>query len=214
MICSGKGGVGKTNTTSLLGKEFSRMEKTVVLIDADFGLRNLDIQFSIEDKILYNIADLLNGVCSWKQACIRLQDSLYLIPGTKNATFFCGQSMFHRVLNELQEVFDYILIDTPAGITNVHRALLPLVDEGIIVFTWDKSSISDALSMSHLLQEENIPIYSILNQSKPLYRRIYRDPEIHETCNTLLQSKYLGMIPFIKNPKGGIRDIRRICDQL
>ena len=74
MIASGKGGVGKTTVTALLGSQLARMDKTVVMLDTDFGLRNLDLYFQLQDRIVYNLVDVLCGTCSFQQAIIPIDE--------------------------------------------------------------------------------------------------------------------------------------------
>ena len=219
MITSGKGGVGKTTATALLGIQLSRMDKKVVLIDTDFGLRNLDILFCIENQIRYNIADVLRGTCCTGQACIPLQHNLWVIPGTKDASFSATPERFAEVLTDLSKHYDYIMIDTPAGIGKTHQMILPSVNQGILIMTWDKASISDAIAMSRLMHTRDIPLKTLLNEQSPMYRRYFSGQEMIYLCENTLESEFVGCIPFQKhwvfsdNRKTN-RSIQRICSKL
>lgn len=219
MITSGKGGVGKTTATALIGRELSRMDKRVMLIDTDFGMRNLDLLFSLENKIIYNIADVLQGTCHVKQAAFRIQTGLYVLPGTKDYTFRLTQASLGALLHTLREQFDYIIFDTPAGIGHVHQTLLPFITRGIIVLTWDKPAISDAMCMSRLLHTRELPVSCILNRSG--HFRLYKKQhaEAATICNECFHSRFLGEIPNLKEndlyeENFCNRALRKICSQI
>ena len=219
MITSGKGGVGKTTATALLGLQLSRMDKKVALIDTDFGLRNLDILFSIEDKIRYNIADVLRGICSAKQACIPVDTNLSVIPGTKDTTFLGSSERFSEMIEELREHYDFIIIDTPAGIGSIHRMVLPFITQGILIMTWDKASISDAIAMSRLMHTRDIPLKTILNEQNPITRRFSGNHEMQYLCHDIFDSEFMGRIPYQKHMyftenRRTHKSIQMICSKL
>ncbi len=219
MITSGKGGVGKTTTTALMGLQLSQMDKKVVLIDTDFGLRNLDILFSLENKIIYNIVDVLHGTCTLKQALLAITNNLYLIPGTKNTDFRLTTDNLLPILSILDEQFDYILIDTPAGITDTHRCLLPCVSQSILVTTWDKASISDGIAMSRLLHCMDKPIRCILNEQHAKHLPAFWNKHPEEICFEFFDGDYIGTIPFQKEitmhrKQRTIKSIRQICTKI
>src|SRR5690554_4123676 len=119
VITSGKGGVGKTTTTANIGTALAMMEKRVCLIDADIGLRNLDVVMGLENRIVYNIVDVIEGNCRLKQALIRDKryPNLFLLPSaqTRDKTAVTIEQM-KKLTDDLKEQFDYILMDCPAGI--------------------------------------------------------------------------------------------------
>ena len=119
VITSGKGGVGKTTTSANVGTGLARMGKKVCLIDTDIGLRNLDVVMGLENRIVYNLVDVVEGHCRVKQALIRdkRNPSLYLLPSaqTRDKTAVSPEQMI-KMVTHLREQFDYIILDCPAGI--------------------------------------------------------------------------------------------------
>lgn len=219
MIASGKGGVGKTTATAMLGAQLSRLDKKTVMIDVDFGLRNLDLLFSLDERIRYNIADVLQGICSINQACVSVMPGLYLIPGTQNHHFSVSGIALERMLKDLSDKFDYILFDTSAGITDTHEQLLPYMDVSVLVTTWDAASLSDALSIRRFLQQEDIPCYLLLNELKPIPLALFLKREIPGYCEHFLDCRYAGNIPYRKkiqdwNFQKKVPAIENICLKL
>ena len=119
VITSGKGGVGKTTTAANIGAGLSKLDKKVVVIDTDLGLRNLDVVMGLENLIVYNLVDVIEGTCRLKQALIRDKryENLYLLPSaqTRDKTAISPGQM-KKLTSELRDEFDYILLDCPAGI--------------------------------------------------------------------------------------------------
>lgn len=146
MITSGKGGVGKTTVAANLGMELARSDKKVVLLDTDFGLRNLDIIMGLESRTLYHLGDVVSGDCRVRQALVSYpyQDNLWLIPAPGDSGYLPKEAGFQRLMERLQSEFDYIILDTPAGVGAVFHFLLPFVHEAVVVATSDISSVSDS----------------------------------------------------------------------
>ena len=119
VITSGKGGVGKTTTTANIGTALAALGKRVVVVDGDTGLRNLDVLMGLENRIVYTIIDAIEGRCRLKQALIKDKrfPNLCLLPTaqTKDKDDISAQQML-KLVKELKEDFDYVIIDSPAGI--------------------------------------------------------------------------------------------------
>jgi septum site-determining protein MinD len=147
VFTSGKGGVGKTTTTANVGGALAKLGKQVVLIDADIGLRNLDLVLGLEKRIVYDLVDLVEGRCQPRQALIRDKriDGLYLLPAsqTREKESITEEQM-RAVTRSLAAEFDAILIDCPAGIEHGFRNAVAGADEAIVVTTPEVSAIRDA----------------------------------------------------------------------
>lgn len=159
VITSGKGGVGKTTTTANIGTGLALLGKKVVVIDADIGLRNLDVVLGLENRIVYDIVDVVNGVCKTRQALIKDKrfDGLFLLPAaqTKDKSAVNQQQMID-LCTELKESFDYIIIDCPAGIEQGFKNAIAGADKAIVVTTPEVSAVRDADRIIGLLEAAEI----------------------------------------------------------
>ncbi|MEW9124217.1 MAG: septum site-determining protein MinD [Thermotaleaceae bacterium] len=147
VVTSGKGGVGKTTTTANIGTGLALNGKKVVVVDADIGLRNLDVVMGLENRIVYDIVDVVEGVCRLRQALIKDKrfDGLFLLPAAqtkdKNAV---NPKQMQQLCNELKESFDYVIIDCPAGIEQGFKNAIAGADRAIVVTTPEISAVRDA----------------------------------------------------------------------
>lgn len=221
MITSGKGGVGKTTATAFLGTELSRMDKSVVMIDTDFGLRNLDLHFSLDRRIVYNIVDVLDGTCSLKQALIPLDHSrkLYILPGSKDYRYELSQSSLVHVLQELTREFDYILIDTPAGIVDTHLKIFPCVTEVLLVTTLTDAAIRDAITMSSVIKKYGVPTRILFNQMSKTPLVSIGNKHLLYLSQDVFQLDSLGVFPYIGEygmygTKKIHKSLQQICEQI
>lgn len=147
VVTSGKGGVGKTTTTANIGTALALAGKKVVMIDADTGLRNLDLHLGLENRIVYNLVDVVEGTCRLKQALIKDKrfDSLFLLPTaqTKDKTAVNPLQM-QKIVEELKKEFDFIIIDCPAGIEHGFENAVAGADMAVVVTTPEVSAVRDA----------------------------------------------------------------------
>ena len=165
VITSGKGGVGKTTTSANIGTALALMDKKVCLIDTDIGLRNLDVVMGLENRIIYDIVDVIEGRCRLKQALIRDKrfEDLSLLPAaqTSDKTSVTSEGM-REIITELKTEYDYIIIDCPAGIEQGFQNAIAGADRAIVVTTPEKSSVRDADRIIGLIEQEDIEAPSLL----------------------------------------------------
>jgi len=156
-ITSGKGGVGKTTATANIGICLAKLSKRVVVIDADIGLRNLDVVMGLENRVVYDLVDVVEGRARVQQALIRDKrvDSLFLLPAaqTRDKDAVHPEQMVD-LCNRLRPNFDFILIDSPAGIERGYRNAVAPADKVIIIATPEVSSVRDADRVIGLLEAE------------------------------------------------------------
>jgi septum site-determining protein MinD len=171
VITSGKGGVGKTTTTANLGAALASMGRRVCLVDADIGLRNLDVVLGLENRIVYDLVDVVEGFARLKQALIKDKrlDSLYLLPAaqTKDKTAVNPQQM-QSLMEDLKGEFDFVLVDSPAGIEQGFRNAIAGAGRAVVVATPEVSSVRDADRIIGLLEAAELPAPSlIVNRLRP-----------------------------------------------
>ena len=158
VVTSGKGGVGKTSVTSNLGITLAKTNK-VCLIDADLGLKNLDVVLGIENRVIFDMQDVISGVCSLSQALVKdkRNNNLFILPACKSLDVQkINFGYLEKIINDLKSSFDYILIDSPAGIERGFYNAIKNADEAIVVITLDISSIRDADKVIGILNSNNI----------------------------------------------------------
>ncbi|MCX5741790.1 MAG: septum site-determining protein MinD [Proteobacteria bacterium] len=167
VITSGKGGVGKTTTTANLGTALAQLGFSVVLVDADIGLRNLDVVMGLENRIVFHLVDAIRGKCTLQKAMIkdRRLDNLWILPAsqTDDKDAVTPDDM-RRVIGELKAHHDFVLIDCPAGIEQGFKNAIAGADEAIVVATPEVSSIRDADRVVGLLAQADVSARLIVNR--------------------------------------------------
>ena len=202
VITSGKGGVGKTTTTANVGTGLAKEGKKVVLIDTDIGLRNLDVVMGLENRIVYNLVDVIEGNCRLKQALIKDKryPNLFLLPSaqTRDKDAVTQEQMV-ALTAELKEEFDYILLDCPAGIEQGFKNAIAGADRSIVVTTPEVSAVRDADRIIGLLEANEIgTIELVVNRLRPdMVRR--GDMMSSEDVVEILAVDLLGVVPDDEN---------------
>ncbi|MDL2268453.1 septum site-determining protein MinD [Desulfosarcina sp. OttesenSCG-928-A07] len=171
VISSGKGGVGKTTATASIGAALALAGKKVVVVDMDIGLRNLDVVMGLENRIVFNIVDVIRNKCKLQQATIKSRriDNLYLIPASQsdNKDAITPQDMV-RVSKKLRAEFDFILMDCPAGIERGFENAIAAADEAVVVCTPEISAVRDADRVIGLLYAKEITSRLLINRIVPI----------------------------------------------
>ena len=202
VVTSGKGGVGKTTTTANVGTGLAKLGKKVCLIDTDIGLRNLDVVMGLENRIVYNLVDVVEGNCRMKQALIKDKryDNLFLLPSaqTRDKTAVSPEQM-KKLTDELRDEYDYIILDCPAGIEQGFKNAISGADRALIVTTPEVSAIRDADRIIGLLEASGIhKIDLIINRIRmDLVRR--GDMMSNDDVIEILAVSLIGAVPDDEN---------------
>lgn len=198
VITSGKGGVGKTTATANLGVGLAALGHKVCLIDADIGLRNLDVVMGLENRIVYDLVDVTSGHCHYRKALIKDKryDNLFLLPAaqTKDKTAVSPEQMY-ALCNEVKGEFDYVIIDCPAGIEQGFKNAIAGAEKAIVITTPEVSAVRDADRIIGLLEKEDLRDPKlIINRLRP---RMVRQGDMMSIDDIIdiLAIDLLGVVP-------------------
>ncbi len=198
VVTSGKGGVGKTTATANLGAALAMRGHRVVVIDTDIGLRNLDVIMGLENRIVYDLVNVIEGKCRVRQAMIKDKQGLdlYLIPAAQTRDKDSIEpAQVKELCAQLEQEHDYVLIDCPAGIEQGFRNATAAAQEAIIVTTPEVASIRDADRVIGLLEASG------LHQHRLIINRISADMVkrgemmSQQDVESLLAIELLGLVP-------------------
>jgi len=197
VVTSGKGGVGKTTATASIGAALALDGNRVAVVDMDIGLRNLDVILGLENRIVFNIVDVVQGKCKLKQAAIkdRRIDNLYLIPASQsdNKDVISPDDII-RISKQLKKEFDYILMDCPAGIERGFENAVAAADDAVVICTPDVSAVRDADRIIGLLYAKSLTPKLVINRIIPAM--VERgDMLSHEDVVEVLSVDLLGLVP-------------------
>ncbi len=199
VVTSGKGGVGKTTASANVGTGLARLGYTVILVDTDIGLRNLDILMGLENRIVYNIIDVIEERCKLNQALVKDKrlPNLSLLPAaqTRDKSALNAEYMM-KLVNEMREKADFVVIDSPAGIEQGFQNAVVAADEAIVVCNPEMSSIRDADRIIGLLEaNDNVQTYKlIVNRVRPGMMKNNDMMDIDDVLD-ILNIKLLGIVP-------------------
>jgi septum site-determining protein MinD len=198
VVTSGKGGVGKTTSTANLGMALAKLGRNVAVIDADFGLRNLDLLLGLENRIVYTAVEVISGECRLEQALVKdkRQPRLVLLPAAQNRMKDAvSAEQMKQVVGMLAEKYDYILIDSPAGIEQGFQNAIAAAKEGIIVTTPEIAAVRDADRVVGLLEAHNVKrIHLIVNRIRPAMVQA-NDMMSVQDVREILAIPLLGVVP-------------------
>ncbi|MCE2929428.1 MAG: septum site-determining protein MinD [Candidatus Caenarcaniphilales bacterium] len=200
VVTSGKGGVGKTTTTANIGAALAGLGKNTCVIDMDIGLRNLDILMGLENRVVYNLVEVIEGTCKLKQALVRDKKfpNLSLLPAaqTRDKTSVNAEQV-KALIEEVRKHFDFVLVDCPAGIESGFQNSIAGADEALVVVTPEMSSVRDADRIVGLLEARRDQIggvHLIVNRIKPGLIETHQMMSI-EDIQEILALDLIGMVP-------------------
>ena len=197
VITSGKGGVGKTTTTANVGAALAKRGKRVILVDADIGLRNLDLVLGLEKRIVFDLIEVAEGRCQLRQALIKDKrfESLSILPAAQTRDKDAiTEAQFAEIVDQAAQIADYVLIDCPAGIEAGFRNAVAGANEAIVVTTPEVSAIRDADRVVGKLNDKQLPIRLIVNRLRPEMVRTGDMLSVEDVCE-ILSVELLGIVP-------------------
>jgi len=202
VVASGKGGTGKTMFSANLGATLAKKGRKVVLVDMDTGLRNLDLYLGLENNVVYDVNDVLNGVCRIKQALIKDKSfpGLFFMAASPKPDDGETTPLHVKVLcDKLRQAFDYVIIDAPAGLDDGLAVALGGADEVLLVITPEFSSIRDCETVTAALKEQGMTnVHYILNKVNVKLMKAGLAPSLRDFPREITE-RILGMIQYDEN---------------
>ncbi len=197
VVTSGKGGVGKTTTTANVGAALAKRGHKVILVDTDIGLRNLDLVLGVEKRIVFDLVEVIEGRCQLRQALIKDKrfESLSMLPAAQTREKeSVSEAQMTKVVEELAEMADFVIIDCPAGIEHGFRNAIAGAKEAILVTTPEVSAIRDADRVVGKLTAAGMPLRLIVNRIRPDMVRTGDMMSVDDVCE-ILSAELLGAVP-------------------
>lgn len=198
VVTSGKGGVGKTTTSANIATALAQLDKKVCMVDTDIGLRNLDVVMGLENRIIYDLIDVVTERCRLPQALIKDKrfSELYLLPAAQTTDKHAAEPHeIRKIIEDLKKDFDYVIIDCPAGIEHGFKNAVAGADKAIVVTTPENSAVRDADRIIGLLESENIfDSKLVINRIRSNMVRSGDMIDIEDICQ-LLAIDLIGLVP-------------------
>lgn len=198
VVTSGKGGVGKTTCTANLGMALAKRGRQVAVVDADFGLRNLDLLLGLENRVVYTALDVLSGDCRLSQALVKdkRQERLALLPAAQNRSKEAiNPEQMQQLVSALTETYDYVLIDCPAGIEMGFRNAIAPAQEALIVTTPEIAAVRDADRVIGLLEASDIRQIRLIVNRLRIHMVQTSDMMSVEDVQEILAIPLVGLVP-------------------
>lgn len=198
VVTSGKGGVGKTTSTANIGMALASRGNKIAVLDADFGLRNLDLLLGLENRIVYTALDVMSGECTLDDALVKdkRQPNLALLPAAQNRTKDAvNTDQMRQLVTDLGQRYEYVLIDCPAGIEMGFKNAIIAAKEAVIVTTPEISAVRDADRVIGLLEAHSIKkIHLIVNRIRPAMVQANNMMSVQDV-QEILAIPILGIVP-------------------
>lgn len=196
VVTSGKGGAGKSTVTAGLGYALSRHNGRVLLIDADAGLRSLDLMLGVSGNTMYDLSDVFSGNCDPVRAIYSspIFQNVFVLPAPLHLEEMCSPNEMRVLCRSLASYYDQVIIDCPAGLGPGFETAICAADRALVVSTPDMVCARDAQILGHILDERELPSHLIINRLRPSKVMDGSMPDVDEIIDTA-GIQLLGIIP-------------------